>query len=76
MLLRWSCELLFDRAAPTPVGRQSGFGEAAERADEADEARGEAGRSMVLCAFRGWVRILRGGARSRASQLIRGVGRT
>ncbi len=28
---------------------------------------------MVLGAFRGWVRIVRGGARSRASQLIRGV---
>ncbi len=31
---------------------------------------------MVPGAFRGWVRIVRGGARSRASQLIRGVGRT
>ncbi len=31
---------------------------------------------MVLGAFRGWVRIVRGGSRSRASQLIRGVLRT
>ncbi len=31
---------------------------------------------MVPGAFRGWVRIVRGGARSRASQLIRGVRRT
>ncbi len=28
---------------------------------------------MVLGVFRGWVRIVRGGARYRASQLIRGV---
>ncbi len=50
--------------------------EAVEQADEADEARGVAERSMVFGAFRGWVRIVRGGARSRASQLIRGVLRT
>ncbi len=31
---------------------------------------------MVLGAFRGWVRIVRGGAGARASQLIRGVRRT
>ncbi len=31
---------------------------------------------MVLGAFRGRVRIVRGRARSRASQLIRGVRRT
>ncbi len=31
---------------------------------------------MVVGAFRGWVRIVRGGAGSRASQLIRGVLRT
>ncbi len=31
---------------------------------------------MVVGAFRGWVRIVRGTRRSRASQLIRGVGRT
>ncbi len=53
MVLRWSCDLLFGRARPTPVGRQSGFGEAAEQADEADEARGVGQRGLVVCAFRG-----------------------
>ncbi len=48
--------------------------DAVEQADEADEARGVGWRRMALSAFRGWVRIVRGGARSRASQLIRGVG--
>ncbi len=47
--------------------------EAAERGDEADEARGVAWRSMVHGAFRGWVRIVRGGAGVRASQLIASV---
>ncbi len=46
---------------------------AVEQADEADEARGVAWRSMVVGAFRGQVHIVRGSARSRASQLIRGV---
>ncbi len=50
--------------------------EAGEQADEADEARGVAWRSMVLGAFRGRVRIMDGTRRSRASQLIRGVRRT
>ncbi len=48
-------------------------GAAAEQADEADEARGVRWRRMVLGAFRGWVRIVSGPGRSRASQLIRGV---
>ncbi len=51
------------------------FHDAAEQADEADEARGLGQREMVLGAFRGWVRIVRGGAGMRASQLIRGVRR-
>ncbi len=50
--------------------------EAAEQADEADEARGVVGRTMVLGAFRGWVRIVWGGTGARASQLIASVGRT
>ncbi len=50
--------------------------EAAERGDEADEARGVARRNMVLGAFRDWVRIVRGGAGARASQLIASVRRT
>ncbi len=56
-----------------PMGPRFPVRGAVEQADEADEARGVGWRSMVLGAFRGWVRIVRGGTRLRASQLIRGV---
>jgi len=51
-------------------------GEAVEQADAADEGRLEAGRGVIVGAFRGRVVIVSGSRRSRPSQLIRGVRQT